>query len=171
MPWHGIALFPLMISRFTPEDHYLLILRWQFDNYFILFLISICFLVFAMFFEGHLPLTFRTPPVSPPRHPSYLTGMRRVYSWEFRSSTMNPPDSGLADPLLGPGASSGVSDRSFLPQSTIYNWSCGYFSKPILTGDDTEELSNKREEKHRYALDQIAKCQHLCEFSSMYSGV
>ncbi|KAL6998489.1 Regulatory-associated protein of TOR 1 [Sarracenia purpurea var. burkii] len=109
---------------------------------------------------GHLPLTFRTPPVSPPR-PSYLSGMRRVCSLEFRPHLMNPPDTGLADPLLGSGGASGVSERSFLPQSSIYNWSCGHFSKPLLTAaDDSEEMMARREEREKYALDHIAKCQH-----------
>ncbi|PHT38257.1 Regulatory-associated protein of TOR 1 [Capsicum baccatum] len=110
---------------------------------------------------GHLPLTFRTPPVSPPR-PSYLTGMRRVCSLEFRPPhLMHSQDSGLADPLLGSAGSSGASDRSFLPQSTIYNWSCGHFSKPLLTAaDDSEEMIARREEKEKMALDLIAKCQH-----------
>lgn len=113
---------------------------------------------------GHLPLTFRTPPVSPPR-PSYLTGMRRVCSLEFRPPhLMHSQDSGLADPLLGSAGSSGASDRSFLPQSTIYNWSCGHFSKPLLTAaDDSEEMIARREEKEKMALDLIAKCQHSCE--------
>ncbi|XP_071910271.1 regulatory-associated protein of TOR 1-like isoform X1 [Coffea arabica] len=109
---------------------------------------------------GHLPLTFRTPPVSPPR-PSYLTGMRRVYSLEFRPHLMNSPDSGLADPLLATAGPSGASERSFLPQSTIYNWSCGHFSKPLLTAtDDSEEIIARREEREKLALDRIAKCQH-----------
>ncbi|KAI9116038.1 hypothetical protein K1719_012968 [Acacia pycnantha] len=109
---------------------------------------------------GHLPLTFRTPPVSPPR-PSYITGMRRVCSLEFRPRLMNSPDSGLADPLLGSGRTSGTSDRSFLPQSTIYNWSCGHFSKPLLTAaDDCEEVLSRREEREKIALEHIAKCQH-----------
>ncbi|KAG5552852.1 hypothetical protein RHGRI_010830 [Rhododendron griersonianum] len=109
---------------------------------------------------GHLPLTFRTPPVSPPR-PSYLSGIRRVCSLEFRPHLINTPDTGLADPLLGSGgASSGVSERSFLPQSTIYNWSCGHFSKPLLTAaDDSEALMARREEREKYALDLITKCQ------------
>lgn len=112
---------------------------------------------------GHLPLTFRTPPVSPPR-PSYLTGMRRVCSLEFRPHLMHSQDSGLADPLLGSAGSSGPSERSFLPQSTIYNWSCGHFSKPLLTpADDSEEMISRREEKEKLALDLIAKCQHSCE--------
>ncbi|KAK4483828.1 hypothetical protein RD792_011035 [Penstemon davidsonii] len=106
---------------------------------------------------GRLPLAFRTPPVSPPR-PSYLTGMRRVCSLEFRPHLMNSPDSGLADPLLG---SAGVSERSFLPQSTIYSWSCGHFSKPLLTAmDDSEDIIARREEREKVALDHIVKCQH-----------
>ncbi|XP_062094822.1 regulatory-associated protein of TOR 1-like isoform X6 [Humulus lupulus] len=109
---------------------------------------------------GHASLTFRTPPVSPPR-PSYLTGMRRVCSLEFRPHLMSTPDSGLADPLLGSGVSSGSTERSLLPQSTIYNWSCGHFSKPLLTvADDSEEILAKREEREKFALEHIAKCQH-----------
>ncbi|OVA17236.1 WD40 repeat [Macleaya cordata] len=109
---------------------------------------------------GHLPLTFRTPPVSPPRQ-NFLTGMRRVCSLEFRPHLLNSPDSGLADPLLGSGGSSGASERSLLPQSTIYNWSCGHFSRPLLTGaDDNDEILARREERERFALDRIAKCQH-----------
>ncbi|KAK8571454.1 hypothetical protein V6N12_027543 [Hibiscus sabdariffa] len=106
---------------------------------------------------GHLPLTFRTPPVSPPRQ-NYLAGIRRVCSLDFRPHLMNSPDSGLADPLLG---SVSGSERSLLPQSTIYNFSCGHFSKPLLTAsDDSEELLGIREEQERFALEHIAKCQH-----------
>lgn len=76
---------------------------------------------------------------------------------------MNSPDSGLADPLLGSGGVSGVSERSFLPQSTIYSWSCGHFSKPLLTvADDNDEIISKREEREKYALEHISKCQHSC---------
>jgi hypothetical protein len=113
---------------------------------------------------GQLPLSFRTPPVSPPR-PNYLAGMgmRRVYSLEFRPHVLNSPETGLADPLLGAGGSSGASERSLLPQSTIYNWSCGYFSKPLLTpSDDSEEIVARREEREKFALEHIAKCQHSC---------
>lgn len=113
---------------------------------------------------GHLPLTFRTPPVSPPRQ-NFLSGMRRVYSLEFRPHQLNSPDSGLADPLLGSGGSSAVLERSFLPQSIIYNWSCGHFSRPLLTAtDDNEEMLARREERERVALDRIAKCQHSCKY-------
>lgn len=108
---------------------------------------------------GHLPLKFRTPPVSPPRQ-SFLPGMRRVCSLEFRPHLINSPDSGLADPLLGSGDPSAVSERSLLPPSTIYNWSCGHFSKPLLTAaDDTEEILARREEREKFALEHIAKCQ------------
>uniref|UniRef100_A0A803MBA1 Raptor N-terminal CASPase-like domain-containing protein n=1 Tax=Chenopodium quinoa TaxID=63459 RepID=A0A803MBA1_CHEQI len=110
--------------------------------------------------SGHLPLTFRTPPVSPPRA-SYLTGIRRVSSLEFRPHLLSSPDSGLADPLLGYGGSNANAERSLLPRSTIYNWSCGHFSKPLLTStDDSEELIAKREAKERSTLDLIVKCQH-----------
>ncbi|CAI0474807.1 unnamed protein product [Linum tenue] len=109
---------------------------------------------------GHLPSTFRTPPVSPPR-PSYLTGMRRVCSLEFRPHLMSSPDSGLADPLLGSAVASGGSEHSLLPQSTVYNWSSGHFSKPLLTAtDDSEEILIRREEREKFALEHISKCQH-----------
>lgn len=107
---------------------------------------------------GHLPLTFRTPPVSPPRTTGFLTGMRRVCSLEFRPHVPSSPDSGLADPLLG---AVGSSERSFLPQSTIYNWSCGRFSKPLLNvPDDIEEILARREEREKFALYHISECQH-----------
>jgi len=109
-------------------------------------------------------MTFRTPPVSPPRQ-NYLTGLRRVCSLEFRPHQLNSPDSGLADPLLGSVGSSGVSERSLLPQSTIYNWSCGHFSRPLLTAaDDNEEIITRRQDREKIALDRIAKCQHCCEW-------
>nr|5WBI_A Chain A, Regulatory-associated protein of TOR 1 [Arabidopsis thaliana]5WBJ_A Chain A, Regulatory-associated protein of TOR 1 [Arabidopsis thaliana]5WBK_A Chain A, Regulatory-associated protein of TOR 1 [Arabidopsis thaliana]5WBL_A Chain A, Regulatory-associated protein of TOR 1 [Arabidopsis thaliana] len=66
-------------------------------------------------------------------------------------------DSGLADPLLGASGS----ERSLLPLSTIYGWSCGHFSKPLLGGADaSQEIAAKREEKEKFALEHIAKCQH-----------
>nr|XP_007140151.1 hypothetical protein PHAVU_008G088100g [Phaseolus vulgaris]ESW12145.1 hypothetical protein PHAVU_008G088100g [Phaseolus vulgaris] len=109
---------------------------------------------------GHLPLTFRTPPVSPPL-PSCITEMRRVCSLEIRPHLMNSPDSGLADPLLGSDGSSGTSDRSLLPQSTIYSWCCVHFRKPPLTAtDESEEVLARREEREKRALEHIAKCQH-----------
>ena len=121
-------------------------------------------LIILLSLTGHMPLTFRTPPVSPPRS-SYLAGMRRVCSLEFRPHLMGPPDSGLADPLIGSGVPSGSSERSLLPQSTIYNWSCGHFSRPLLTvADDSEEILARREGREKFALEHIAKCQHSCKF-------
>ncbi|XP_068341289.1 regulatory-associated protein of TOR 1-like [Pyrus communis] len=106
---------------------------------------------------GHMP--FRTPPVSPPR-PNHLTGIRRVCSLDFRPHLMSP-DSGLADPLLGSGGTSGASECSFLPQSAIYNWGCGHFSKPLLfVADDSKEVLSRREEREKFSLEHIAKCQH-----------
>uniref|UniRef100_A0A1J3E6Q8 Regulatory-associated protein of TOR 1 n=1 Tax=Noccaea caerulescens TaxID=107243 RepID=A0A1J3E6Q8_NOCCA len=104
---------------------------------------------------GHLPLTtFRTPPVSPPQT-RVLSGLRRAISLEFRPHMLG--DSGLADPLIGINGS----ERSLLPQSTIYNWSCGHFSKPLLGGADAnEETAAQREEKEKLAFEHIAKCQH-----------
>jgi regulator-associated protein of mTOR len=108
---------------------------------------------------GNLPLSFRTPPVSPPRT-NYLSGLRRVCSLEFRPHLLGSPDSGLADPLLGASGS----ERSLLPLSTIYGWSCGHFSKPLLGGADaSQEIAAKREEKEKFALEHIAKCQHSCK--------
>jgi regulatory associated protein of mTOR len=106
-------------------------------------------------------MAFRTPPVSPPQH-DYLTGLRRVCSMEFRPHLLNSPD-GLADPLLSSAAAPSTSELNILPQSTIYNWSCGHFSRPLLTGsDDNGEVSARREERERTALDCIAKCQRSC---------
>lgn len=119
---------------------------------------------------GHLPMTFRTPPVSPPRQ-NYLTGLRRVCSLEFRPHQLNSPDAGLADPLLGSVGSSAASERSLLPQSTIYNWSCGHFSRPLLTAaDDNEEIMARREDREKIALDRIAKCQH-CSVSKLNNQI
>lgn len=109
-------------------------------------------------------MTFRTPPVSPPR-PSYLTGLRRVCSLEFRPPQLGSPDTGLADPLLGSTGSSGTSERSLLPQSSIYNWSCGHFSRPLFTApDDNVDVLARREQREKIALDGIAKCQNSCMF-------
>lgn len=109
---------------------------------------------------GHLPMTFRTPPVSPPRQ-TFLPGLRRVCSLEFRPHQMNSPDPGLADPGLSSNNSVTVSERSLLPQSAIYNWSCGHFSRPLLIApDENEEIVARREDRERMALDHIAKCQH-----------
>ncbi|KAJ0668850.1 putative regulatory associated protein of TOR [Helianthus annuus] len=88
--------------------------------------------------------------------------MRRVCSLEFRPHLM---DSGLADPLLGsPGVSRSASDRSFLLQSTIYNWSCSPFSKPHLTATNgADEFAIKREKRENLTLNHITKCQCACD--------
>ncbi|KAL8141036.1 hypothetical protein V2J09_007057 [Rumex salicifolius] len=117
------------------------------------------------------PLTFRTPPVSPPRS-NYLTGMRRVCSLEFRPNLLGSPDSGLADPLIA-GGGSGNSERSFLPLSTIYRWSCGHFSKPLLTApDESDEASSRREEREKVTLDLIAKCERypIAKFGNLIAS-
>ncbi|XP_010035968.3 regulatory-associated protein of TOR 1 [Eucalyptus grandis] len=101
---------------------------------------------FDMRAMGRFPLTFRTPPVSPSQ-PSYLAGMRRVCSLESRPYLMSSPGSGLADAILASGGTAGAPEHSFLLQSTIYNWSCRHFSKPLLTAaEDSEEISATKEE-------------------------
>jgi regulator-associated protein of mTOR len=81
---------------------------------------------------------------------------------EFKTHHMNSPE-GLADPLLSSAVAPSNAELSILPQSTIYNWSCGHFSRPLLTGsDDNEEANARREEREQIALDCIAKCQRSC---------
>ncbi|XP_062204192.1 regulatory-associated protein of TOR 1 isoform X2 [Phragmites australis] len=121
--------------------------------------------------SGNFSMTFRTPPVSPPQH-DYLTGLRRVCSMEFRPHLINSPE-GLVDPLLSSVAAPSNAELSILPQSTIYNWSCGHFSRPLLTGsDDNEDANARREERERIALDCIAKCQHssACKMTSQIAS-
>uniref|UniRef100_A0A0D6QVD8 Raptor N-terminal CASPase-like domain-containing protein n=1 Tax=Araucaria cunninghamii TaxID=56994 RepID=A0A0D6QVD8_ARACU len=111
------------------------------------------------------PITFRTPPASPPtRQGGYLSGMsgmRRVYSLEFNPHMRNPVvDAGLADSILASPGASLPSERG-LPQSTIYSWSCGHFARPLLSpAHDDEEAIARREERERTALDRIEKCRH-----------
>ncbi|CAM6047767.1 unnamed protein product, partial [Sphagnum compactum] len=47
-----------------------------------------------------------------------------------------------------------------LPQSTLYSWSCGHFSRPLLEAshDEEEEIIARREEREHLAQDGIAKC-------------
>lgn len=79
---------------------------------------------------------------------------------------MNSPVLGLADPCLGSDEPSGVSETRYFPQSIIYNWSCGHFSKQLLTAaDDGEEMIARREESEKIVLDHILKCQLSCEFA------
>jgi regulatory associated protein of mTOR len=114
-----------------------------------------------LYFAGNNLIKFRTPPVSPPQH-DFLPGLRRVCSMEFGQHPISSPD-GLAVPLLSSAAATSNAELSILPQSTIYNWSCGHFSRPLLIGsDDNEEANARREERERLALDYIAKCQRSC---------
>ncbi|XP_039824481.1 regulatory-associated protein of TOR 1-like isoform X1 [Panicum virgatum] len=120
--------------------------------------------------SGNFSIAFRTPPVSPPQH-DYLTGLRRVCSMEFKPHPMNSPE-GLADRLISAAAPSNA-ELSILPQSTIYNWSCGHFSRPLLSGsDDNEEAHARREEREQIALDCIAKCQRssACKMTSQIAS-
>ncbi|KAL5204746.1 hypothetical protein ABZP36_009617 [Zizania latifolia] len=121
--------------------------------------------------SGNFSMAFRTPPVSPPQH-DYLTGLRRVCSMEFRPHLLNSPD-GLADPLLRTNAAPSNMGLDILPQSTIYRWSCGHFSRPLLTvSDDNEEANARREERERIAMDCIAKCQRssACKMTSQIAS-
>ncbi|GFS38539.1 regulatory-associated protein of TOR 1 [Actinidia rufa] len=92
----------------------------------------------------------RTPPVSPPR-PSYLSGMRRVCSLEFRPHLMNPPDNGLADPLLGSGGASVASEPINKLHNQIASWDTKFesgtktillqpFSPVVIAADETERI-------------------------------
>ncbi|KAL5205507.1 hypothetical protein ABZP36_033716 [Zizania latifolia] len=120
--------------------------------------------------SGNFSMAFRTPPVSPPQH-DYLTGLRRVCSMEFRPHLLNSPD-GLADPLLSANAAPSNMGLDILPPSTIYRWSCGHFSRPLLTGsDDNEEANARREQRERIAMDCIAKCQRSsCKMTSQIAS-
>ncbi|KAL8094277.1 hypothetical protein AgCh_035976 [Apium graveolens] len=94
------------------------------------------------------------PTVSPPR-PSYLaTGMRRVYSLEFRPHLMSSPDSGLADPLLVPEDSEDViskrdeTEKHALDHISKYqhNFESGIKTalmqpfSPVVAADDSEHI-------------------------------
>eukprot|EP01018_Ginkgo_biloba_P000291 Gb_09312 [translate_table: standard] len=110
--------------------------------------------------SANLPITFRTPPASPPTRQSYLSGMRRVCSLEFSPHMRTAADTGLADSILASGGLSLASERGLIPQSTIYSWSCGHFSRPLLSpAEDDEEALARREEREKMTLDRIAKCQ------------
>ena len=90
--------------------------------------------------------------------------MRRVCSLEF-SPHMHNTDAGLADSILASPGMSSTSERGVVPQSTIYSWSCGHFSRPLLyQANDDEESLLRREERESMALDRIAKCQHSSKY-------
>eukprot|EP01018_Ginkgo_biloba_P027833 Gb_27558 [translate_table: standard] len=113
--------------------------------------------------SGNLPITFRTPPPSPPTRQTYLTPMRRVISLEFSPHLHGAADAGLIDSSLPSGPLSTAPEGGLLRQSTLYNWSCGHFSRPILVPtqeDDEDETLARREKREEMALDGIDKCRH-----------
>ncbi len=51
-----------------------------------------------------------------------------------------------------------------LPLSTLYNWSCCHFSRPLLEPAlDEDVIIARRQEKEHLALAGIAKCHHSSE--------
>nr|PNR35773.1 hypothetical protein PHYPA_021623 [Physcomitrium patens] len=51
-----------------------------------------------------------------------------------------------------------------LPESFIYKWSCGHFSRPLLEPyhDDEEEILARREMREKEAIEGIERCQQSC---------
>ncbi|AQK56955.1 Regulatory-associated protein of TOR 1 [Zea mays] len=122
--------------------------------------------------SGSNSMKFMTPPVSPPQHDYLLLGLRRVCSMEFGQHPINSPD-GFANLLLSSATGPSNAELKKLPESTIYNWSCGHFSRPLLTAsDDNEETNARREERERIALDFITKCQRssACKITSQIAS-
>ncbi|KAG0566271.1 hypothetical protein M758_7G048400 [Ceratodon purpureus] len=84
------------------------------------------------------------------------------------SPVLNSLSTGLADAagMLASGLSAvtmeTASTAPVLPESTIYKWSCGHFSRPLLepSHDDEEEILARREIREKEALSGIARCQH-----------
>ncbi|XP_024383773.1 regulatory-associated protein of TOR 1 isoform X3 [Physcomitrium patens] len=95
--------------------------------------------------SGTLASTWRitTPPPSPPTRPAFLAAGMTT--------------SGLS--AVSPDA---ASIATLLPESTIYKWSCGHFSRPLLepSHDDEEEIIARREMREKLALKGIERCQH-----------
>lgn len=87
---------------------------------------------------------------------------------------LNTLTSGLADAaaMLTSGLSAitleAGSSGPQLPESTIYKWSCGHFSRPLLepSHDDEEEILARREMREKEALNGIARCQHSSKYLS-----
>jgi regulator-associated protein of mTOR len=73
-------------------------------------------------------------------------------------------------PVLKPPASSLADAAGMLTSglSTIYKWSCGHFSRPLLESshDDEEEIIARREMREKGALNGIARCQHSSKLIS-----
>jgi regulator-associated protein of mTOR len=60
--------------------------------------------------------------------------------------------------------SSAAAAPSALPLSTLYNWSCCHFSRPLLEpAQDEDVIIARRQEKEHLALAGIAKCHHSSE--------
>eukprot|EP00271_Cylindrocystis_brebissonii_P008119 TRINITY_DN22146_c0_g1_i1.p1 TRINITY_DN22146_c0_g1~~TRINITY_DN22146_c0_g1_i1.p1 ORF type:complete len:1612 (-),score=347.58 TRINITY_DN22146_c0_g1_i1:1787-6622(-) len=55
-------------------------------------------------------------------------------------------------------AAAGTSSAT-LPESTLYRWSCGHFSRPLLEPQVDEEAEAKRAEREKRALAGIVACQ------------
>eukprot|EP00249_Psilotum_nudum_P023321 c28829_g1_i1 orf=818-4927(+) len=114
--------------------------------------------------SGKFNLTFRTPPASPPTGQSLLSGngMRRVCSLEFSPHMQRSTDEGLADRALVGAGTTTLSEPTMVPVSSLYSWSCGHFSRPLLEPslEDDEEAATRRADRERFALDGISKCQH-----------
>lgn len=79
---------------------------------------------------------------------------------------------GLMDPALVAAGLASVSLEAALPPSTLYSWSCGHFSRPLLvpTIDDEEDVLARREARERMADEAIYKCQHSSEWLSSTWG-
>lgn len=50
--------------------------------------------------------------------------------------------------------------ESMIPKSTLYSWSCGHFSRPLLEPPFDDEAEFQKEERERRALEGISMCQH-----------
>ncbi|KAG0604073.1 hypothetical protein M758_10G142500 [Ceratodon purpureus] len=138
--------------------------------------------------SGNLPSTWRisTPPPSPPTRPAFLAGstssLRRVASMDISAALNGTWDASrpaariagdivahTSSPVLN-SLASGISavtletgsSGSLLPTSTIYRWSCGHFSRPLLESshDDEDEILARREMREKETLNGIARCQH-----------
>jgi regulator-associated protein of mTOR len=69
----------------------------------------------------------------------------------FGLSTLNLDSSAAAAPAA-------------LPLSTLYNWSCWHFSRPLLEpAQDEDVIIARRQEKEHLALAGITKCHHSSE--------
>ncbi|GAQ83620.1 HEAT repeat protein [Klebsormidium nitens] len=120
----------------------------------------------------------RTPSFLPPTPPS--AGMRRVSSSGFIPSVAQNSFSGggrglgdhlptsasstaLAAMATSPTSTHAIKDAGVLPRSTLFSWSCGHFSRPLLepSYEEEEEGMQRRAARERMALEGISTCQHL----------